>query len=48
VIFVLVIIFRPKGLLGGREIDVHRLFSGRNRRTAAKSSAVGGDEQTRE
>ena len=56
VIFVLVIIFRPKGLLGGREIDLRRLFSGRNRRTAAKSRAddeaespaVGGDGQMSE
>ena len=47
VIFVLVIIFRPKGLLGGREIDLRRLFSGRNRRTGAESRVVGGDGQTR-
>jgi branched-chain amino acid transport system permease protein len=45
VIFVLVIIFRPKGLLGGRELDLGRLLPGRNRRAAAESRAVGGDER---
>jgi len=44
VIFVLVIIFRPKGLLGQRELDVGRLLPGRNRHTAAESRAVGGED----
>jgi len=42
VIFVLVIIFRPKGLLGGRELDLGRLLPGRNRRAAGEPHAVGG------
>ncbi len=42
VIFVLVIIFRPKGLLGGRELDFGRLLPGRNRRAAADSRAAEG------
>jgi branched-chain amino acid transport system permease protein len=46
VIFVLVIIFRPKGLLGERELDLRQLFSGRHRRTAAKSRTVSGDGPT--
>jgi branched-chain amino acid transport system permease protein len=48
VIFVVVIIFRPKGLLGGRELDFGRLFPGRNRHTTANSRAVGSDGQPRE
>jgi branched-chain amino acid transport system permease protein len=42
VIFVLVIVFRPKGLLGGRELDLERLLPGRNRGKPTESGAVEG------
>jgi branched-chain amino acid transport system permease protein len=42
VIFVLVIIFRPKGLLGGRELDFGQLLPGRHRRLTAESRAAEG------
>jgi branched-chain amino acid transport system permease protein len=46
VIFVLVIIFRPKGLLGERELDLRQIFSGRRRRPAAEPRAASGDGPT--
>jgi branched-chain amino acid transport system permease protein len=43
VIFILVIVFRPKGLLGERELELGRFLPGRGRRVRAGSPAIGGD-----
>jgi branched-chain amino acid transport system permease protein len=45
VILVLVIIFRPKGLLGERELNFRQLFFGGRRRTTAEPRPEGGNGQ---